>query len=83
MVNYKGIMDRLSGVLDVVNPVCVGLYRQPVNSVSYSVLTPSPDLDIDEVRVSYSTCMTITVEEEVTAKTTNAYNKQSSMVAQI
>lgn len=66
MVNHKGIMDRLSGVGRGKSRMRRIVQTKPVNSVSYSVLTPSPDLDIDEIGVSYSTCMTVTVEEEVT-----------------
>lgn len=66
MVNYKGVMDRLSGVGRGKSRMRRIVQTKPVNSVSYSVLTPSPDLDIDEVGVSYSMCMTVTVEEEVT-----------------
>ena len=66
MVNYKGVMDRLGGVGRGKTRMRRIIQTKPVNSVSYSVLTPNPDLDIDEVGISYSTCMTITVEEEVT-----------------
>ncbi|MDA8837863.1 hypothetical protein N9N26_01205 [Candidatus Poseidoniales archaeon] len=65
-VNYKGVMDRLGGVGRGKSRMRRIVQTKPVNSVSYSVLTPSPDLDVDEIGVSYSTCMTVTVEEEVT-----------------
>jgi DNA-directed RNA polymerase subunit A' len=37
-----------------------------VNQVAYTVVSPNPDLSIDEVGVPYEVCTTCTVDEEVT-----------------
>jgi len=65
-VNFKGVMDRLSGVGRGKSRMRRVIQTKPVNTVSYSVLTPNPDLDFDEIGVPLSVCMTVSIEEEVT-----------------
>ncbi|MAZ97680.1 MAG: hypothetical protein CMP53_09185 [Flavobacteriales bacterium] len=64
---YKGLLDRLTGGKRKSRMRSV-IQSKVVNQVSYSVVTPSPDLAIDEVGVPYGICAKATVYETVTAE---------------
>jgi len=63
---YKGLLDRLTGGKRKSRMRSV-IQSKVVNQVSYSVVTPNPDLAIDEVGVPFHVCATATVDEYVTA----------------
>ena len=63
---YKGLLDRITGAKRKSRMRSV-IQSKVVNQVSYSVVTPNPDLAIDEVGVPFVVCSTATVDEVVTA----------------
>ena len=62
---YKGLLDRLTGGKRKSRMRSV-IQSKVVNQMSYSVVTPNPDLAVDEVGVPYAICAEVTVQEEVT-----------------
>ena len=64
--NLRGIFDRIIGVGRQKNTIRRQHQGKVDEGVAYSVITPDPALDIDEVGVPYTVCAELTIEETVT-----------------
>ena len=64
--NLRGIFDRITGVGRQKNVIRRQHQGKVDEGVAYSVITPDPSLDIDEVGVPYTVCAELTIKEVVT-----------------
>ena len=64
--NLRGIFDRITGVGRQKNTIRRQHQGKVDEGVAYSVITPDPALDIDEVGVPYTVCAELTIKETVT-----------------
>lgn len=64
--NLRGIFDRITGVGRQKNVIRRQHQGKVDEGVAYSVITPDPSLDIDEIGVPYTVCAELTIKETVT-----------------
>jgi len=64
--NLRGLFDRITGVGRQKNTMRRNHQGKVNEGVAYSVITPDPSLEINEVGVPYPVCLELTIEEEVT-----------------
>lgn len=64
--NLRGVYDRIKGVGDQKNEMRRNVQSKVDEHVAYSVITPDPALQIDEIGVPYPVCFELTRRIEVT-----------------